>query len=300
MKIFEGVGEFLAVAETNGFTAAARSLGVSASFVSRRVSALEQRLGVQLFARSTRRVRLTDAGREYQQRCAEMLQRLEETNQLVSGQMAELEGRLRVSVAGVFAERHIVPVLADFAQMHPKLAVEINFDSYLVNFIDEGIDFAIRYGDLSDSSLIARKLADHMSVAVASPAYFARHGHPQKPHDLRRHNCLICGDYERWRFETPDGPEELRVSGDWRSNNEAAIVEACRRGIGIAYLQRENFGTSLQDAQLAPTLEPFWAKAANSWIVYPSRKYLSTRARRAVDYLLDHFRDWQQLPDRKT
>lgn len=292
MILFEGLGEFLAVAETNGFRAAARRLGVSAAHVSRRVSGLEERLGVQLVARTTRRVRLTDAGREYHQRCAEMLQRLEETNQLVSGQMAELEGRMRVSVAGVFAERQIVPALTDFALKHPKLALEINFDTRLVDFVDEGIDFAVRYGEISDTSLIARKLADHMRIAIASPSYFACHDHPQTPEDLRRHNCLICGDYERWRFETPNGPRDVRILGNWRSNNEAAVIEACRRGMGIAYVQRENFSATLNEAGLAPTLEPYWAKEFTSWIVYPSRKYLPTRARRAVDYLLDRFRDW--------
>ena len=294
MDVFEGLREFLAVAETKGFSSAARSLGVSAAHVSRRVSALEARLGIQLVARTTRRVRLTDAGREYQQRCNEMMQRLEETNQLVSGQMAELDGRLRVSVAGVFAEQHIVPALADFAREYPKLTVEISFDTHIVNFVDEGIDFAIRYGNLSDSSLIARKLADHMFTAVASPAYFVRNGHPKKPLDLRQHNCLVFADYERWRFQTPKGPEEVHISGHWRSNNAPAIVEACRRGMGIAYMQRSNFGDALEDDRLEGTLEPYWASGLTSWIVYPNRKYLPTRARRAVDFLLDRFRDWQE------
>jgi DNA-binding transcriptional LysR family regulator len=294
MNAFDGVREFLAVAETQGFTSAARSLGVSTSHVSRRVSALEERLGVKLVARTTRRVRLTDAGGEYHQRCAEMMQRLEETNQLVSGQMAEVEGHLRVSVAGMFAEQHIVPALAGFAREHPKLTVEINFDTHYVNFVDENIDFAIRYGAISDSGLIARKLTDHRRIAVASPTYFDRHGHPQKPHDLRLHNCLVCGDYQRWPFETPEGPEDVRATGNWRSNNESAIVEACRAGMGIAYLQNENFGNALRDGELTPTLEPFWSKEIPSWIVYPSRKYLPTRARRAVDHLLDHFHNRQE------
>jgi len=294
MTVFEGVREFLAVAETNGFSAAARSLGVSVAHVSRRVSTLEDRLGVQLVARTTRRVRLTDAGREYHQRCAEIMQRLEETNQLVSGQMAEVEGLLRISVAGMFAEHHIVPALTGFAREHPKLAIEINFDTRYVNFVDENIDFAIRYGPVSDSSLIARKLADHMRIAVASPAYFDRHGHPHKPQDLRLHSCLVCGEYERWSFKTPQGHEDVRVSGNWRSNNEAAIVEACRNGMGIAYLQRENFGAAVNDGRLTPTLEAYWAKEFTSWIVYPNRKYLPSRARLAVEYLLDHFRDRRQ------
>jgi len=294
MAAFEGVVEFLAVAETNGFRAAARRLGVSPANVSRRVSALEERLGVQLVARTTRRVRLTDAGRGYHQRCAEMVQRWEEANQLVSGQAAELEGRLRISAAGVFAEHHVVPALTDFAREHPNLTVEINFDTHPVNFVDEGVDFAIRFGELSDSSLVARKLANHIYAAAASPAYFARHGHPQQPQDLRQHDCLIYTDHERWHFQTPEGPEEVRVSGPWRSNNTSVIVEACRSGMGIAYMPCFDFGGALQDDRLEGTLRPYWASGVTTWIVYPSRRYLPTRARRAVDYLLDRFRDWQE------
>ena len=223
-----------------------------------------------------------------------MLELLEESNQLVSGQTAEIEGRLRVSVTGMFAEQHIVPALVEFASDHPQLTLEISFDTHNVNFVDENVDFAVRYGAIADSALIARKLANHQRIAVASPAYFERHGAPRTPQDLRRHNCLICGEYQRWPFETPQGNQEVRVTGKWRSNNEATIVEACRRGVGIAYLQRENFGSSLRDGELVPTLEPYWTSEMTSWIVYPNRKYLPARARRAVDFLLERFRDWRR------
>jgi len=294
MDAFEGIAEYLAVAEALGFSAAARKLGVSPAHVSRRISALENRLGVQLVARTTRRVRLTDAGREYHQRCSEMMQRLEEANQHLSGETAELAGRLRVSMARQFAERYAVPVLADFAREHPKLNIEIDLTARVVDFVQEAFDFAIRTAPLSDSNMVARKLAERTLVAAASPDYFAQHGHPERPDDLLRHRCLPAVS-NRWHFDTPDGSQEVQVSGHWLSNTPQSRVEACRRGLGIAYMTRSGFGNALQDGSLVTTLEPFWARRGfTAWIVYPRRINLPTRARRAVEYLLNRSRTWKE------
>ena len=294
MDAFEGISEYLAVAETQGFSAAARKLGVSPAHVSRRIAALEARLGVQLVARTTRRVRLTDAGREYHQRCSEMMQRLEETNQLLTGETAELEGRLRVSLHGEFAERRIVPALIDFGRENPELNIEIDFTTRFVDFVGEGFDFAIRNASSPDSNLVARKLAERDVVAAASPDYFERYGRPERPDDLLRHRCLT-GVTDVWHFDTPDGCQEIRVSGRWRSNNMQSLVLACKRGLGIAYMTRAGFGGALQDGSLVTTLEPFWARQGfTAWIVYPSRIYLPTRAKRAVEYLLDRSRTWKE------
>ena len=294
MDTFEGITEYLAVAETLGFSAAARKLGVSPAHVSRRVSALEGRLGVQLVARTTRRVRLTDAGREYHQRCSEMMQRLEETNQRLSGEMAELDGRLRVSLAGEFAESFVVPALADFGLRNPELKIEIDFTIRIIDFVEEGIDFAIRNAPLNDSAMVARRLTEHCLVAAASPDYFAQYGHPEQPDDLLGHRCL-AGVSDRWHFFTPNGIREVQVTGPWRSNNMRALLHACQRGLGIAYMTRSGYSDALNDGSLVTTLEPYWARRGfTSWIVYPSRKYLPARARRAVEFLLDRSRSWRE------
>jgi len=292
MDAFEGITEYLAVAETLGFSAAARKLGVSPAHVSRRVSALESRLGVQLVARTTRRVRLTDAGREYHQRCAEMMGRLDEANQLLSGETAELEGRLRVSMARQFAERHVVPTLADFAREHPRLSIEIDLTARVVDLVGEGFDFAIRTAPLSDSGMVARKLVERTLVAAASPEYFAQYGHPERPDDLLGHRCLPAAS-DRWHFDTPYGSKVVQVSNHWRSNSPQSRLEACLRGLGIAYMTRAGYGGALEDGSLVTTLEPYWARRGfTAWIVYPSRIYLPTRARRAVEYLLDRSQTW--------
>ena len=295
MDAFEGISEYLAVAETQGFSAAARKLGVSPAHVSRRIAALEARLGVQLVARTTRQVRLTDAGREYHQRCSEMMQRLEETNQLLTGESAELEGRLRISLAGEFAEQYVAPTLADFARQNPKLNIEIGFTARVVDFVEDGIDFAIRNTPAPDSNLVARKLGERTLVAAASPEYFERYGHPEHPDDLLRHRCLPC-ESDRWRFDTPEGSHEVRVSGQWQSNNMRVILMACKRGLGIAYLTHTGYRGALQDGSLVTTLEPYWARQGfTTCIVYPSRKYLSICARRTVEYLLDRSRTWSDV-----
>ncbi|MEM8810818.1 MAG: LysR family transcriptional regulator, partial [Cyanobacteria bacterium P01_G01_bin.38] len=158
MGVWDGVSEFVTVVDAGSFSAAAKRLGVSTSYVSRQVAALEARLGIRLLARSTRKVRMTDAGAEYYRRCTELAAGLEEANQVVVGETAEVVGRIRVAAAGAFAERYVAPLLAEFASQHPKVQVEIDFNSRNINLIDEGFDFAVRYGVLEDSSLIARKL----------------------------------------------------------------------------------------------------------------------------------------------
>ena len=182
---FNGIIEFVAVAETQGFSAAARKLNVNVSHISRKVAALEKALGVSLLARSTRNVRLTDAGQSYFSRCQELVYGLQEANETVFDKQVELSGTLKVSAAGEFAEQHIAPLLMEFAQLHPKLAIEMDFNSQMVNFIDDAFDFSIRYGPMKDSSLIARKLTNRSLVAAASQEYLSKHGTPEHPSELR-------------------------------------------------------------------------------------------------------------------
>jgi len=290
MRIFEGLPEFLAVAEFQSFTAAAKTLGVSVALVSRRVSALEERLGLQLVARTTRRVRLTNSGFDYFQHCSEMVQRLEEKNVLVSGQQSVIEGRLRVSVAGHFAERHVIPALVEFMQDHPKLKIEIDFDSRHINFVDDVHDFAIRaVSDPKDSSLIFRRLAENMMAAAASAEYFRANGQPETPDDLTQHQCLVLSDHTVWKFSDDDGVRDVRMNTRWICNDARAILSACRAGMGIAYMNQAGFGNALEKGELVKTLEDYWGPGRTSWIVYPSRKFLPARARFAIEFLLKKF-----------
>lgn len=295
MDSFDGIVEFIAVAESNGFSAAARQLGSSTSHVSRQIARLETRLGCALFARTTRSVSLTQAGQSYYQQCKNLLVGLKQANETVSQQQLQLNGTLRVSAAGAFAEQYIAPVLIQFASQHPELTIDMDFNSRMVNFIEDGIDFAIRFGALKDSGLVARKLANRDMMAVASPQYLAEHGEPHHPSELKRHSCIISNN-EHWLFHHPDsaGGLNIKVEGRWRSNNVPAVIAAAEQGLGIAYLPKSSFITSLEKGTLTPVLAPFWTSGLTSWIVYQNRRFLPLRARMAIDHLLAHFADWQE------
>ncbi|NVK23948.1 MAG: LysR family transcriptional regulator, partial [Gammaproteobacteria bacterium] len=268
MDSFEGINEFVTVAESKGFSDAARKLGCSTSHVSRQVTRLEERLGAALLARSTRMVSLTESGQAYYQQCKELVMGLQQANEQLITQQTQLSGTLRVSAAGAFSQNHVAPALMEFAKQHPKLSIEINFNTSMVNFIEDGFDFAIRYGRLRDSGLIARKLADRPMAAAASQSYIDDHGLPTHPEQLKQHSCIIANK-DVWLFEK-NGKllEGVKVQGRWKSNNADTVLQACRDGLGIAYLPKSSFNDAISSQRLVPVLESFWGSGNSSWIVY--------------------------------
>ncbi len=288
---FEGIVEFSAVAETQGFSAAAKQLGCSTSHVSRQVSRLEDRLGCTLFARSTRLVTLTDSGNAYYQQVKELIEGIEQANDAVSQRETHLSGKLKVSAAGGFAEHYLAPALMEFAEMYQDVTVEIDLNSRLVNLLEDGVDFAIRYGELQDSNLIARKLVSRPLMAVASPFYIEKYGQPKHPANLKDHNCLIANK-DTWEFTLEGKPEFVKVKGRWKSNNANLILSACVKGLGIAYMPKSTFKEVVKNGTLIPILEPYWGKGTNSWIVYPNKRFMPQRVRVAIDFLLEYFSHW--------
>lgn len=293
MNKFEGIPEFVAVAEAQGFSAAARRLGVSTAHVSRRVASLERSLGIALFIRTTRQVRLTSAGETYYRHCSDLMDGLDEANEAVVGEKIRLTGTLRISAAGEFVARHVAPALTDFAKMHPELSIDLDFSARLVNFVEEGIDLAIRYGRMKDSSLVSRKLVGRRMVAAASPDYLAQHGTPSSPKDLRHHNCLITNN-DLWLFDTPEGPFDIRVRGNWRSNSADSLLAACKAGLGIAYMPATSFRGALKDGSLVPILDSFCTKNIGTWLLFADRKHMPLRVRLAVEFLGERFRNWAE------
>lgn len=289
---FEGVIEFVAVAEQQGFSTAARTLGCSTSHVSRQISRLEKRLGVALVARTTRSISLTTPGELYYQKCRDLVHGLQQADEVVGSEQFNLSGTLRVSAAGTFAEKFVAPALMEFAARHPELNIHISFDSRLINFVEEGFDFAIRVGRLKDSGLIARKLVNRSLMAAASPQYIARHGKPTSPEQLKAHQCIINNDM--WNFEENGELKSIRVNGKFQSNNANVLVDACLKGLGIAYLPKANFNEHIQQGTLKPVLEPYWYTGISSWIVYQNRQFLPVRAKLAIEYLLSYFASWQE------
>ena len=293
MDNFDGIIEFVAVAESQGFSAAAKQMNCSTSHVSRQVSRLEARLGSALLARTTRSVSLTEAGQAYYRQCRDLVDGLQQANEQINAQQVQLNGTLRVSAAGPFAERYVVPALIEFAQQHPELTVDIDFNSHKINLIEDGIDFAIRYGKLEDSGLVARRLLPRPLMAVASPQYLQQHGTPTHPNQLKAHNCIVSNN-NHWQFEHDGTALYVKVNGRWKSNNAHAVVNACEQHLGIAYMPKINFLQSISSGTLCPVLEPYWSQGAGSWIVYQNRRFLPMRARLAIDHLINYFRDWEE------
>lgn len=291
MDSFEGIFEFVAVAESGGFSAAAKKLNCSTSHVSRQVSRLEERLGSRLLARTTRQISLTENGEFYYQQCKQLVTGLQQANEQLSQQQYQLSGTLRVSAAGGFAESYIAPALMEFAKQHPELIIEIDFNSRLVNFVEDGIDFAIRYGELNDSNLIARKLISRSMMVVASPEYLRNYGIPNHPNQLKSHRCIIANN-DHWAFNIDGTKQSVKVTGNWRSNNANVVREACEQGLGIAYMPESTFTESIEQQKLVPLLDSYCIKGATSWIVYQNKQFMPLRARLAIDFLLERFAKW--------
>ncbi|MFT4730629.1 MAG: DNA-binding transcriptional LysR family regulator [Granulosicoccus sp.] len=293
MDSFDGIIEFVAVAETHGFSSAAKQLGCSTSHVSRQVARLEDRLGCSLLARSTRLVTLTENGTAYYQQAKDLVVGLQQANEQVNQQQVHLSGTLRVSAAGGFAEHFVAPALMKFVAQYPELIIDMDFNSRVVNLLEDGIDFAIRYGELNDSSLIARKLINRPMMAVASEAYLQKYGTPKHPVHLKNHSCIVANN-NAWEFNMDGNKEVVKVKGRWRSNNANVVLDACKKGLGVAYMPKSTFIEEVESKQLVPILEPYSGQGTSSWIVYQNKRFMPLRVRLAIDFLVQHFADWSE------
>ena len=282
-----GLREFVAVVEQGGFTAAAATLDVSTSFVSRQVKRLEDRLDTRLLHRTTRTVRLTETGRVYYERSREILDQLETLESDMADLQEHPKGLVRITAPGLYAERYVAPALAEFTAIYPDVSVELDTRMGLVDIVAEGYDLAIRMSALADSSMIARKVTGRRIVVCASPAYLTEQGQPKVPDDLRRHNCLMLSDMS-WRFAFPDAIRAVKVRGSWTSDSGRALVSAAVRGVGLVRFASYYVDEELANGELVPVLEDYEVQDAATWIIYPDRHHLPTRVRFLIDFLAKH------------
>lgn len=283
---------FVRIAETGSFSAAARDLGLSKSAASKKLAALEDRLGARLFNRTTRRLSLTEAGIDFLERAQRILAELEEAEQAAGRLTDEPRGVLRVNAPMSFGIQHVAPALADFMTRYPDLAVTLDLDDRRVSLIEEGYDVAVRIADLPDSSLVARKLAPARRVVCASPAYWAEHGLPVHPRELAHHNCLIYAylpTQNDWRFRGPSGPLTVRVAGNLKANNGDVLREAALAGLGVCLAPTFLVGDDLRAGRLGTALDSFADDSLAIYAVYPHRRHLSAKVRAFVDFLAGRF-----------
>ena len=283
---------FAAVVEARSFSEAARRLGVSKSAASKTVSALEDRLGARLLNRTTRRLSLTEAGQALHERAARIIADAEEAELAVTRLQDEPRGTLRVNAPMSFGWRHLAPALAAFQTQYPDLRVDLTLDDRIIDLVAEGFDMAVRIAALPDSSLVARKLAPNPRVVCGSPAYFERAGRPGRPQDLKAHNCLgytYLATGDRWRFDGPEGPATVQVTGSLYANNGDALLAAVRDGVGLALLPIFIVEEDLRAGRLEAVLPECNDESSAVYAVYPASRHLSRKVRAFVDHLVASF-----------
>lgn len=284
---------FSRVATLGSFSAAARELDLTPSAVSKLISRLEDRLAVRLFQRTTRSLRLTDEGDTFLESCRDILLNIEQAELEVAALQSRVTGTLNVTAISAFARTQLCKIMPEFMALHPDLRVELSLTERQVDLINERVDLAILISEeVTDQSLISRKLATNKRIICASPAYIEKFGAPETPEDLLNHNCLTHSSYVHfndWEFRHGDQISVQSVKGNFRTNSASALHEAVKAGIGIARLATFVCQPSLDSGELVPLLTKHTHHSSNILAVYPHRRHLSIRVRAFIDFLIDQF-----------
>jgi DNA-binding transcriptional LysR family regulator len=282
---------FVKVVDCGGFAAASRALDMSASSVTVHIRVLEERLGVRLLNRSTRKVGVTEVGQAYYQRCVQILAELDDADQIAHAMQSNPRGSLRLNVA-IPIPSLIAPVIAEFVRLYPEASIDMTMTDRMVDLVEEGYDLAIRNIPIADSSLVVRKIAPYRFVICATPEYFDTHGKPQRPEDLSGHNCLMYAQSpwrNEWPLTGPDGEQLVPVSGNLRSNSAIALCSAALQGQGLLYTSSFVVAEHIKSGQLVPILSDFLRAEYSINAIYPHRHHLSAKVRTFIDMLVTHF-----------
>lgn len=286
---------FATVVDQGGFTDAARKLGISKSAVSKHVSSLETRLGARLLNRTTRRVSPTEIGLAYYDRARRVLNDAGEADALVTSMQTAPSGMLRVSVATDFGVNHLSPILGGFLNEYPDITVNMVLDNRHVELISEGFDLSVRIGELEDSSLRVRKLAETHKQMICSPGYLEEYGRPQRIDDLNVHRLLHYSNQATgsvWKLTAPSGEKRQVRSAGWLTVNDGqSLLTAAMGGLGIAYLPDFLAADALKDGRLVPAIAGLAPETQGIYAVYPPGRYTQPKVRAFIDFLVESFRD---------
>jgi LysR family transcriptional regulator for bpeEF and oprC len=290
---------FVKVAERLSFVRAAADLGITQSGVSNAISRLEDQIGTPLLARTTRKVSLTEHGAAYFERCRQALAEIEEAELVLKNAQLKPSGNLRIDMPVSFGRIKVVPLLGAFQARYPDIALRVTFNDRYVDHIEESVDVSVRFGNLQDSSLIARRLGGAQLSVVGAPRYFAKYGRPKRPEDLAGHNCLAFTFREtrlarEWRFAQSGaqggGETVLTPKGNMSLSDGASVCDAARAGYGLAQLQDFFIDTLIARGQLVAVLDKFKPAAQPIWLVYPQARHLSPKVRVFVDFMAAQFK----------
>jgi DNA-binding transcriptional LysR family regulator len=288
MDQFKQISTFVDVLARGSLSAAARAEGIAPAMIGRRLDALEERLGVKLLQRTTRKIVLTNEGAAFLEDCQRILLDLENAEASVSERSARASGHLSISAPAGFGRQHVAPLMPSFLAEHRDVTVTLNLNDRVVDLIGEGIDIAIRIATLSDSSLIGVKLADNKRVVVASPDYLKRHGRPTSLDDLSTHNCLAMsseGSQRGWTFRQNGKNVTLKVSGNMVCNDGAVLHDWALSAKGLAWRSMWEVGTEIESGKLVTVLDEFAAPGNDVYAVFAQRQHLPLRIRVLVDFL---------------
>lgn len=287
MNKFMAISIFVRVAENGGFTAAAEKLGVSVSAVTKAVSRLEDELGAQLFTRTTRRIKITDYGQEFYERCQAILADLEDAEAALQTGARLPRGKVRVVLPFSFGRVTVVPELPRFFADYPEIELEVHFSDGPVDMVAEGFDVAVRTGNISDSRLNTRVLTRGAQVTVASPTYLAEFGTPSTPHDLHKHNCIVGRFGPEWSFRDSSGNRSVvRVSGNCIINSGDALREAALAGLGVVQGTWWLFRKDLESGAVVPLMEDWADEGMPVSILYSANRHVPRKIRAFLDFLI--------------
>lgn len=291
MNQLEDMRLYVQTVDSGSFTQAADRLGLSKQFVSKRLMALEARLGVQLLIRTTRSLRTTEVGQMYYEQASRVIQEVDGIEQAVARQNAAPRGRLRISAPMTFGTMHLSPAIPRFLEAYPEVSLELELNDRMVDLVGEGFDAGVRIGVLPDSSLIGLRVSHMELVTCCSPAYLQRRGAPAKPDDLPQHDCLPYGHrrHVEWTFATQGKPKVVAISGRLCANNGEVLRDAACAGLGITQLPTFIVGDALADGRLVTVLDDFRPPIAGVHTVYPGHRQPSLAVRAFAEFMRSTF-----------
>ncbi|NQZ09607.1 MAG: LysR family transcriptional regulator [Algicola sp.] len=293
MDTIDGIKTIVAVVETGSFTAAGERLGMSKALVSKYVGEVEQRIDVRLFNRSTRRLSLTEAGKEYYDRAVPLLEEFTALADNVAISQTAVQGRLRVSAPVTFGEMSLSPVIVEFMALYPKIQLDLQLTDRKVDMVADAIDVEIRIGSVDDSTLIARQISTVPLVLCAAPDYLEQHGTPVEAQDLAKHQCIIDSNFrigEQWPLTSSKKvTETVKVSSRIAVNSPKAVKEIALAGGGIGLIPEFIVEDALFLEDLKQVLPEHTVMSFGLYAIYPHRQYLPRKVRCFIDFLLERF-----------
>lgn len=290
---------FVRVAKTNNISMAGNELGLSPPVASMHINKLEEALGVKLIYRTTRKVSLTEEGREFLPHAEMVLSAIDSAMASVGAGSFTPQGTIRVAAPSSFGRMHIVPALNEFTQQNPQLKVDLRQSDTMIDMVEGGFDIAIRNASLTDSTLVARKLASDRRIICASPDYIKKYGEPKTPEELLSHECINLIGIEHWDFVTPEGVRKIKPKGAIRIDNGESVRDACANGVGLTICSIWCAYKELKTGNLVQVLRDYPLTSDTAiWAVYPSSRLLAPKVRAFIDFFVEYYGEepyWEDI-----